>query len=68
MVYKNYTLKPRLENKQFFQHPEAIFHSKKMDSTANREPPHNKILTANCSEKERFSVNWQIKRGETARL
>ena len=31
-------------------------------------PPHDEILTANSSEKEPFSVNWQIKKGQTARL
>ena len=30
-------------------------------------PPHDEILTANCSEKERFSVNRQIKTGQTAK-
>ena len=31
-------------------------------------PPHYEILTANRSEKERFSVNRQIKKSQTARL
>ena len=31
-------------------------------------PPHYEILTANRSEKERFSVNRQIKKDQTSRL
>ena len=70
MVYTNYTLKPRLENIQtIFFNTLKLYSAQILNSSANREQknaifplPHDKILTADRSEKERFSVNRLIKK------
>ena len=77
MVYSNYTLKPRLENKQtIFLTPWSCIPLKKIGlnrkpwaKNAIFPPPHDEILTVNRSEKERFSVNVnrQVKNGQTAK-
>ena len=66
MVYTNYTLKPRLENKQtIFFNTLKLYSTQKIGINhkpwainAIFPPSHNEILTAYHSEKVRISVNW----------
>ena len=75
MVYMNYILKPRLENKQFFFNTLNLYSPQKIELNCEPwakndifPPLHDEILTTNHSEKQRSSINRQIKKGQTAKL